>query len=167
MYTQDLFRQVTLPPVVAGRLYLHSLPGRYEPFAQARTALERHDVTRVVSLLALDEIQRKSPDYAQAITSHSLPCAWESFPIRDFGVPDDMAAFVALVERLAEAVRAGEAVLIHCGAGIGRTGVVALCVLLALGVLPDEAARAVRAAGAGPETPGQRRWVEAFADRHQ
>ena len=165
MFTPRLFRQVSLPPDVAGRLYLHSLPGRVEPFDQCRAALERHGVTRVVSLLALDEIRRKSPDYAEAIGARTLPCAWEALPVPDFGVPADMDEFAALTRRLAEGVRAGERVLIHCGAGIGRTGLLAVCLLLALGLPLPEAAEAVRAAGAGPETPGQRRWVEKFAEQ--
>ena len=164
MFAPPLFRQVSLPPDVAGQLYLHSLPGRYEPFAHCRAALDRHGITRIVSLLALDEIAQRSPEYAEAITAATLPCAWEAFPIPDFGVPSDMGQFAALVGRLAEGVQAGERVLIHCGAGIGRTGTVALCHLLALGIPMAEAERAVRAAGAGPETAGQRRWVEGFAD---
>lgn len=166
MFTPSLFRHVNPPPDVAGQLYLHSLPGRYEPFVQCRAALERHAVTRIVSLLSLDEIQNKSPDYAHAITSHTLPCAWEMYPIPDFGVPSAMDTFTGLVRQLAERVQAGERVLIHCGAGIGRTGMLALCVLLALDMPMADAEQAVRAAGAGPETAGQRRWVEEFA-QHQ
>ncbi len=167
MFTPTPFRPVSLPPGVTGRLYLHSLPGRYEPFAQAHAALERRGVTAVVSLLSLEEIQRKSAEYAEAVKSQTLPCAWEALPIPDFGVPSDREEFGALVERLAKALRAGERVLIHCGAGIGRTGTLAVCVLLALGLPLPEAAEAVGAAGAGPETPGQRRWVEEFAARGQ
>ncbi len=46
-------------------------------------------------------------------------------------------------------------ILLHCAAGIGRTGTVASCVLVALALTPDEAARRVKAAGSYAERPEQ------------
>ena len=55
----------------------------------------------------------------------------------------------------------------HCAAGIGRTGTMAVCVLVAFGTPLDEALRIVGEARpmAGPEVGAQRELVEAFAAR--
>ena len=60
---------------------------------------------------------------------------------------------------------AGRRVLIHCGAGIGRTGTLAVCVLVALGQTRAEAEAVVRAAGSQPETPEQHALVGWWAGR--
>jgi len=54
----------------------------------------------------------------------------------------------------------------HCAAGKGRTGMTAACVLVALGMRPEEALVQVAASrpGAGPEVGVQRDLVSAFAE---
>ena len=52
-----------------------------------------------------------------------------SFPIRDHCVPDSDADFSELVEVVHSTLKEGKAVAIHCYAGIGRSGLVAACVL--------------------------------------
>ena len=56
-------------------------------------------------------------------------------------------------------------ILIHCIGGVGRTGVIAGCLLRALGVAPDEVLRRlVTARGKRcPETAEQRRFVTDFS----
>jgi protein-tyrosine phosphatase len=56
-------------------------------------------------------------------------------------------------------------ILIHCIGGVGRTGVIAGCLLRALDVAPDEALRRLVAARGKrcPETSEQRRFVTDFS----
>ena len=68
-------------------------------------------------------------------------------------------AFWELAAAIAEAVRYGEQVLVHCAGGIGRTGMFACAVLIRLGYTPDDAEAAVRKAGSGPETAEQKALV--------
>lgn len=150
-----MFRSVALPPGVAGRLYLHSMPGRYEPLQATVDAVRMRGITQVVCLTSLDEIEGKAPDYARALQRNNLPWQQVAYPIVDFGVPSDRASFLALVNGIAADLRSGVNILLHCAAGIGRTGTVASCVLVVLGLPADEAAHRVEAAGSYAERPEQ------------
>lgn len=159
------FREVQLPEGVAGRLFLHSMPGRCEPLDEAFAEARNLGVTRAVRLAPLDEAERKSPSYAEAIREGSLPWTEAVCEIEDYGTPPDEEAFLAAVRETAAALRAGERVLVHCGAGVGRTGTFAICVLLALGLEQEEAQRRVNRAGSRSETPEQEALVDRIARR--
>jgi protein-tyrosine phosphatase len=83
-------------------------------------------------------------------------------PIRDVSVPtlDDARRLVN--ELIA---RRDTSILIHCIGGLGRTGLIAGCLLRAIGVAPDEALRRLVAARGTrcPETSEQRRFVTDFS----
>jgi protein-tyrosine phosphatase len=150
-----MFRTVELPRAVAGRLFLHSLLGRYEAYEDARQEIARCQISCVVCLAPLAEVKTKSPLYAQAVEAARPPWPSEMFPIADYGIPEDRNVFWRLAQRLATSLQSSEQVLIHCGAGSGRTGTLAICVLLALGVAADHARVTVGAAGSSPETSAQ------------
>ena len=59
------------------------------------------------------------------------------------------------MQDLAVALRRGESVLLHCAAGIGRTGTAAACVLKALGLPAQHALQRVRDAGSNPQNAEQ------------
>ena len=165
-----MFRPVPLPRAVAGRLWLHSMPGRQEPLEQAWAQIRINDVQTIVCLVTRAEVRGKSPEYAAALDAKTVPCDVEMFPIPDFGVPDDRETFWAFARRIAGRLEAGRRVLVHCGAGIGRTGTLATCVLLGLGETEGEARRVIAAAGSHTETPEQialASWCATRARGHQ
>jgi protein-tyrosine phosphatase len=84
-----------------------------------------------------------------------------NLPILDRSVPLDREGFLRSVEHLAEMVRAGRFLGVHCRASIGRSSVLALSILVRLGWDADEAFCAVESArGCSiPDTPEQRQWV--------
>jgi protein-tyrosine phosphatase len=88
-----------------------------------------------------------------------------SFPIPDRGVPTSPDAAAALVDWVVFDLRRGRSVAIHCRAGIGRTGLVAGCVLNVLGHPFDQVFSMIgRARGLPvPDTPAQAEWVRQFA----
>ncbi len=157
-------RQVELPSSLSGRLYLSGMPGRYGSLAEDLVDAETACVTRLVCLAPRDEIEKKSPAHGDALKDGALPWAVEEFPIADYGVPDDRGRFSRFVTHLVDLLRSGERLLMHCGAGVGRTGTVAICVLMAAGCQQQEAVDAVRKAGSGPETPDQHALLQWFAD---
>ncbi len=160
-----MFRPVPLPSAVAGSLWLHSMPGRREPLEHVWEQVRIQAVQAIVCLAGSEEVRAKSPSYAAALDAKTVPCTVEPFPIPDFGVPDDREAFWSFASKIATQLGAGGRVLIHCGAGIGRTGTLATCVLLALGQPPVKAQEVVSTTGSHPETAEQRELISWCAAR--
>lgn len=156
-----MFRRVPLPDGVSGQLFLHSMPGRLEPFEAAKQEILDSAIREVVCLTPDEEIRHKSPEYAKAIAA-GLPWRHVSHPVPDFGIPDDAVAFTKVVTSVVASLTAGENVLVHCAAGIGRTGTFAAAVMCRLGVPLDEAIRIVRGAGSSAESDAQVGFLESI-----
>jgi len=154
-----MFRGVILPKNVSGRLYLHSMPGRYEAWSHFIAEAGRYNVDFIVCLAPQDEIEKKSPSYANAVRHGELNFPMECFPVPDYEVPHDREEYAVFVRRIAELVRFGYTILVHCSAGIGRTGTFAICLLLALSLDRMGAEKAVCSAGSHPETNEQKEMV--------
>lgn len=155
-------RTLNLPSDVTGELYLHSMPDRHEELHDLMAEMKRIGIGRVVRLTGLDEVAEKSPTYHQAITSGTWPFPTDELAIPDFGVPADPGELYALANSVAAGLREGKKILIHCAGGIGRTGTLAACVLLAMDVTVEVALAMVNVAGSSSETPAQYEIVERY-----
>ena len=109
-------------------------------------------VGAIVCLNEKYEIREKSSKYADALETGTVPCSVLPFEIPEGGAPDDRDAFWALANDVANRLESGESVLIHCAGGVGRTAMLAISVLLALGEPLIEAEGAVSRAGSLVET---------------
>lgn len=71
---------------------------------------------------------------------------WKHLPIIDMDIPSQEFenSWAVEGERIRHALRIGERVLLHCYAGLGRTGMIAARLLVELGVEPERAIREVR-----------------------
>jgi protein-tyrosine phosphatase len=90
--------------------------------------------------------------------------AYRRLPIPDQGTPDISDA-IELVQWCGEAAERGEAAVVTSMAGLGRSGTIAACSLVAAGMSPDAAIAAVRTAR-GPralETVAQEDFLVTFA----
>ncbi len=120
----------------------------------------RSGIEVLVSLLEPDEAiwlgLRDEGSLAETAGLHFL-----SFPIPDVHVPPDVASFRAFVTGLADRLRAGERIGVHCRGSIGRSTVTAACALIHLGWDAKEALRAIQAARGltVPDTGEQLRWI--------
>ena len=90
--------------------------------------------------------------------------AFVAFPIEDRGTPASRKAALVLVRRLERELASGKKIAIHCRQGVGRSALLAACVLAAGGV--DAALAWQRIAAARgctvPDTSEQREWVTRF-----
>ena len=150
-----MFRCVDLPARVSGRLLLHSMPGRFEAIERVWHQLISEAVVAIICLTEKYEIRLKSSKYAEALDTGTVPCLVLPFEIREGGVPEDRDAFWALANDVANRLQSGEAVLIHCAGGVGRTAMLAIAVLLVLGETLNEAESVVSRAGSLVETMPQ------------
>ncbi|MBI2892689.1 MAG: cyclin-dependent kinase inhibitor 3 family protein [Deltaproteobacteria bacterium] len=116
----------------------------------------------LVSLIEDHELELLAiPDLFARATERGLVSI--RLPIRDGSVPSSLEELRGLVGQILERVRSGETVVIHCRGGLGRTGLLAACCLVALGRAPGAAIAAVRRARHGTiETAEQEAWVHAF-----
>ena len=133
-------RRVELPGNLEGHLFLHSMPGRYEPIEEFLTDIVLKNISCVVCLASPDEIRQRSPAYATLLAG-TVPWEHIAFPIRNLEIPDELA-LDPLPREIVKRLREGRNVLIHCDSGIGRAGSVAVAVLLSfwpLGYNPKSA----------------------------
>jgi len=156
------FRPVALPAEIPGSLWLGSMPGRFESWSDFESRAQRARLGLVVCLTPRSELAELSPAYNAAVAQGTVPFRWLHLPMPNFGVPDDPAGFRRDVQQIVQALRAGDAVLMHCAAGMGRTGSTAACVLKALGLSTDEALQRIRDAGSNPQNAQQSGLVEWF-----
>jgi protein-tyrosine phosphatase len=155
-------RRLRLPEGVPGQVWLGPMPGRFETWSAFREEARRAALSAVVCLAPREELAELSPEYHAAIGRGSLPFRWLNVPMRNFGLPEDPAAFRRDIAAIARSLHAGEVVLLHCAAGLGRTGSAAACLLKALGMEAGEALERVREAGSNPQNAEQSGLVHWF-----
>lgn len=92
---------------------------------------------------------------------------FRSLPITDMGVPADMSAFLGALGEIANRVRDGEHVAVHCYASRGRSGIISSLLLTLCGWDVGEALDTLSAVRGYrvPETAEQRAWVRRAAEQ--
>ncbi|MEO1649382.1 MAG: dual specificity protein phosphatase family protein [Pseudomonadota bacterium] len=153
-----------IPDPAPGRLYVMPAPraGALDDWIED---LRTVGVTNVVSLVSDEEVDALGlRDEVRVVDAADID--FTHCPVTDFQTPEADAArvFVSTVEKVADAMRAGHVVAVHCRAGIGRSGLLSACVLKALGADADAAIRRVTAARGhpSPENERQRAFVRAY-----
>jgi protein-tyrosine phosphatase len=120
-------------------------PGRRDrgrDLGQDLRTLRDAGVGHLVCLLSDEELESVGViGLRGAAEGHGIEL-WQ-LPIRDQGVAS-LEETDALVQRVLAALDAGDRVVLHCMGGLGRTGTIAACALVARGLGPEEAIAAVR-----------------------
>ena len=147
-----------------GRLAIMARPRSGDWLDDEIAGWKAADIGVVVSLLDAGEVSELGLGReAEACRSNDI--AFVAFPIEDRGVPSSLRQTQELVEHVVGKLQASEAVAVHCRAGIGRSSLIAACVLVRLGWDAHHALAAIaRCRGLQvPDTDEQRHWVTAFA----
>lgn len=121
-------------------------------------------VDTVVSLLESHEV-RELDLAAERTLCANQGIEFRSFPVPDRGIPADRGEFIGLVRELHAEMLEGNAVAIHCRAGIGRTALLAGCLLSMLDV-PAKDIFGLLSTARGmpvPDTQAQADWVRKYA----
>lgn len=120
----------------------------------------------VVSLLTRGEDSELGlVDERELVQQHGL--TFISFPISDYSVPTSTTELRQLISNLEQSLKRGDSVGIHCRQGIGRSSLVAACVLVTSGESPSIAFQNISSARGRsvPDTSEQRDWVTTFAHK--
>ena len=153
--------RVPLPDGVPGALWLcgkHAIAPD-----QQKVIDEVGGAATVVCLVERYELEDRYPAYVAWLQRpEASDVVW--FPIPDLHAPDPARA-TPFVDDLVRRLNEGETLVVHCAAGMGRAGTVAVCALNGLGVPLADALATVSAArpGAGPEVGVQLALAEHLA----
>jgi protein-tyrosine phosphatase len=110
-----------LPLGFPGRLFRSPMPfGPYDLHGEVYDQFCEAQITVIVLLASDDECLHKTGCNLRALY-HNAGCQVLYLPIPDFGVPskDDLEQ---AIQRTIDYAQAGHNIVVHCSAGIGRTG---------------------------------------------
>lgn len=147
-----------------GRLGVSRKPDGGEALDRQMADLAHGMVDHVVSLLEPAEAADLGlADEGGAAERNGV--GFYNFPITDHGVPADPVHYRRVAHAVDRRLNAGQAIVIHCRAGLGRAPSLAIAALLEGGMNVDEAVlRVGRARGRPvPETDEQLAFIRDFA----
>jgi protein-tyrosine phosphatase len=117
-------------------------------------------IGQVVSLLPPHEARTLGLE-AERFEVKALGMRYVSFPIEDMGCPASVSEFAKITRRLFRQTESGINTLVHCRAGVGRSGLFAAGMLLHAGLDAEQAfAHVTKMRGLRiPETLQQHAWL--------
>ncbi len=147
-------------PVGGGILAISPLPGAGGDYAGDLEHISHWAPALVMSVVTEAEFAEAG---AQKLGAHiqDKGTRWVHLPVRDFGAPDAafQQAWPAVSAQGRRALQGGGRLLVHCRGGCGRSGMVALRLMIEAGEAPDEALARLRGVRAcAIETEEQMRW---------
>jgi protein-tyrosine phosphatase len=147
-----------------GRIALSARPRGGDWLTDEIGDWKRAGIGAVLSLLELQEERDLGlPSEAAEVRGQGLE--FLTYPIPDRHVPNLEAKLAQVLEKLDNTLSKGKNVVIHCRQGVGRSGLVAACLLVKKGMSPGAAVEKVSVARgvAVPETEEQREWIDHYA----
>ena len=119
----------------AGRPSYPDEPPKADAVVAGARGWRESGVALVLSLIEDWEVPRRAPGLFEALARERIDL--RRYPIADFGVPREVPAFSQLLRDIGARLAAGDGVLVHCNAGLGRTAVVLASLLKTHGLAVD------------------------------
>jgi protein-tyrosine phosphatase len=147
-----------------GRIALSARPRGGDWLPDDVADWKRAGIGGVISLLESHE-EEEMDLRGESVEVRGQGLEFSSFPIPDRQVPTSEAKLAQVLEKLDRSLSSGKSVLIHCRQGVGRSGLVAACLLVKKGMSPGAAIEKITVARgvAVPETKEQREWIDHYA----
>lgn len=147
--------------VGAGEVALSPVPGRFGTYEADLSQILRWAPDLVLTMTGASELDRVGAS-GFGTDLAAVGVEWVHLPVTDFGAPDrDVAArWSTVAPRAAELLSRGGKVLCHCFGGCGRSGMMALRLMVEAGEAPRDALHRLRAVRpCAVETDGQFDWA--------
>tara|TARA_A100000164_G_scaffold144027_1_gene127837 strand:- start:136 stop:639 length:504 start_codon:yes stop_codon:yes gene_type:complete len=130
---------VPLKPLTKGQLWISHYPGKIgmeDKIIQAEIdllELKKKNIDTVVSLLEKKELKPLNVSTLfEVIKKHKFTHYY--FPIKDKSVPKKNVELNRLLNDLSFKIRQNKKILLHCNAGLGRSGLIAALLCKKLGI---------------------------------
>jgi len=152
-----------IPLTKTGRLATSPRPRAGDWLYDELKAWRQTGVDVVVCLLTpAEQLELGLTQEAQACQANDI--TYLSYPIEDFGLPESGLKTLELIDQINLLLNEGQAVAIHCRMGIGRSTMIAACVLARQGIDAQTALQGIEKARGlkVPDTEEQREWVINF-----
>lgn len=150
-----------------GQIGLCRLPGSISSLKSDVEAICNFGADHVLSLTPAEEMHAKGAASLPMLLAQR-GIVWHHFPIVDYStpLPEQEQAWNSLSAQMHGALDDGRTVVIHCYAGIGRTGMVTMRLMVERGVPPKDALSRIRAVRPGAvERPAQYDWAAGKSSR--
>lgn len=144
----------------SGSLSVMAKPVSGEWIEDEFSGIAKWGINRIISLLEEQESIELGLETEKEL-SEKNGMEYLSYPIPDRGLPISVNDYLSFTKRLYHEAAGGLNTVIHCRAGIGRTGLVAAGVLLHCGFKPEEAFKLIaeKRGVSVPDTQEQIDWV--------
>src|SRR6266496_4510015 len=147
-----------------GRLALAARPRGGDWLEDELVGWKKMGVDAVLSLLTREEeADLGLRNEAQIVKAHGMEFLKLPIPGRQVAISESEIA--AVLDNLSIRLSSGKNVVVHCRQGVGRSGLLAACLLISRGSDPNAAVTKISAARgvSVPETPEQREWIDHYA----
>ena len=147
-----------------GSIFISNSPGETNSIEEDIKKAANFKISTILSLLEDHEIESLKLERLHLLLSE-INIVYYRYPISDFNVPntENISTLDTILSDLLDRLTVGDNVLIHCKAGLGRSGMISALLLKKFGMTADKAIEQVRLIKPGSiETLKQENFIKSY-----